>query len=77
MSERINVVHAVWVDDVDLDVLALREATVAHNHISNLRLGSSVMRWCDMQDRGIPICLGVDEAIANDAVNMWSVMKTT
>ena len=28
-------------------------------------------------DKNISVCLGVDEAIADDAVNMWSVMKTT
>lgn len=76
LSERMNVIHAIWVDDADMDLLALRGATVAHNPISNLRLGSGVMRWREMQDRGIPICLGVDEAIADDAINMWSVMKT-
>lgn len=30
----------------------------------------------EMLDRGISVSLGVDEAIADDAVNMWSVMKT-
>jgi 5-methylthioadenosine/S-adenosylhomocysteine deaminase len=27
--------------------------------------------------RGIPICLGTDEAITDDAVNMWNVIKLT
>jgi 5-methylthioadenosine/S-adenosylhomocysteine deaminase len=27
-------------------------------------------------DRGVKICLGVDDAIADDAVNMWPVVKT-
>ena len=30
-----------------------------------------------IRDRGIPIALGVDEAICNDAVDMWNVIKTT
>lgn len=76
LSDRMNVIHAIWVDDADLDLLAASGATVAHNPNSNLRLGSGIMRWRDMQDRGIPLCLGVDEAIADDAINMWSVMKT-
>ena len=76
LSDRMNVIHAIWVDDTDLDLLAASGAVVAHNPNSNLRLGSGIMRWRDMQDRGIPICLGVDEAIADDAINMWSVMKT-
>ena len=30
-------------------------------------------RRCAM--RGMPICLGTDEAIADDAINMWLVAK--
>jgi cytosine/adenosine deaminase-related metal-dependent hydrolase len=33
------------------------------------------MPWRAMRERGIPICLGTDEAIADDAVNMWGVAK--
>ncbi|WP_242679528.1 amidohydrolase family protein [Paracoccus nototheniae] len=76
LSDRMNVIHAIWVDDADLDLLADSKATVAHNPVSNLRLGSGIMPWRAMHDRGIPVCLGVDEAIADDAINMWSVMKT-
>lgn len=76
LSDRMNVIHAIWVDDADLDLLAASGAMVAHNPNSNLRLGSGIMRWRDMLDRGIPVCLGVDEAIADDAINMWSVMKS-
>jgi 5-methylthioadenosine/S-adenosylhomocysteine deaminase len=76
LSERMNIIHAIWVDDQDLDLIAASGAAVAHNPISNLRLGSGVMPFRRMRERGIPICLGVDEAIADDAVNMWSVIKT-
>jgi cytosine/adenosine deaminase-related metal-dependent hydrolase len=76
LSSRMNVIHAIWVDDADLDLIAESGASVAHNPISNLRLGSGVMRLREMLDRQIPVCLGVDEAIADDAINMWSVMKT-
>ena len=33
------------------------------------------MPFRKLRSRGIPICLGTDEAIADDAVNMWSVAK--
>ena len=75
LSERMNVIHAIWVDDADLDLIADAGATIAHNPISNLRLGSGVMPFRSVRDRGIPVCLGTDEAIADDAVNLWSVMK--
>jgi len=76
LSDRMNVIHAIWVSDDDLDLLASSGAAIAHNPNSNLRLGSGIMRWRDIHDRAIPVCLGVDEAIADDAINMWSVMKT-
>ena len=75
LSERLNIIHAIWVDDADLDLIAGAGAVIAHNPISNLRLGSGVMPFRRIRDRGIPICLGTDEAIADDAVNMWAVAK--
>jgi len=76
LSDRMQVIHAIWVDQDDLDLIAQTGANVAHNPNSNLRLGSGVMPLRAMLDRGISVSLGVDEAIADDAVNMWSVMKT-
>ena len=75
LSERMNIIHAVWVNNIDLDIIAEYGACVAHNPSSNLRLGSGIMPLRQMLDRNIPVCLGVDEAIADDSVNMWSVMK--
>jgi cytosine/adenosine deaminase-related metal-dependent hydrolase len=77
LTSRTNVIHAVWVDEQDLDLLAASGATVLHNPVSNLRLGSGVMPWRPMRERGIPMGLGVDEAICNDAVDMWSVVRAT
>jgi 5-methylthioadenosine/S-adenosylhomocysteine deaminase len=76
LSERMNVIHAVWVDDADLDLIAGAGAVIAHNPVSNLRLGSGVMPFRRIAERGIPICLGVDEAICDDSVNLWGVAKT-
>jgi 5-methylthioadenosine/S-adenosylhomocysteine deaminase len=75
LSERMNVIHAVWVDDNDLDLIAESGAVVAHNPVSNLRLGSGVMPFRRIRDRGIAVALGVDEAICDDSVNMWGVVK--
>ena len=75
LSERCNVIHAIWMDDADYDLIAEAGASVAHNPISNLRLGSGVMPFRRLQERGINIALGTDEAIADDSVNMWGVAK--
>ncbi|MBL7490855.1 amidohydrolase family protein [Frankia sp. AgB1.9] len=75
LNARTNVIHAVWTDDADLDLIAAAGAVVVHNPVSNLRLGSGVMPLRAMLDRGIPVALGVDEAICNDAADLWNVVK--
>ncbi|MFB2554341.1 amidohydrolase family protein [Herbiconiux liangxiaofengii] len=76
LSERMNVIHAVWVDDVDLELIAQAGSTIAHNPVSNLRLGSGVAPYRRMLELGIPVSLGVDEAVCDDSVNLWGVVKT-
>jgi cytosine/adenosine deaminase-related metal-dependent hydrolase len=58
-----------------MDLIAEASAVIAHNPICNLRLGSGVMPFRALRARGIPICLGSDEAIADDSINMWAVAK--
>ena len=77
LSERMNVIHSVWVDDDDIGRLARSGAQVIHNPISNLRLGSGIMPFRRLANAGVPIALGTDEAIADDAISMWSVAKLT
>jgi 5-methylthioadenosine/S-adenosylhomocysteine deaminase len=75
LSDRLNIIHAIWIDEADMDLIAGSGAVVAHNPISNLRLGSGVMPFQKLRAKGVPICLGTDEAIADDSVNMWLVAK--
>jgi 5-methylthioadenosine/S-adenosylhomocysteine deaminase len=77
LSNRMNVIHAVWVDDRDLELIADAGATIVHNPISNLRLGSGVAPYRRMRDFGITTALGVDEAICDDSINLWGVVKMT
>ena len=76
LSERLNIIHGIWIDAADMDRIAAAGSVVAHNPISNLRLGSGIMPFRQLRTRGIPICLGTDEAIADDAISMWGVAKT-
>lgn len=75
LREHTNVIHAVWVDEADLDLIAAAGSTVLHNPVSNLRLGSGVMPLRSVLGRGIPVALGTDEAICDDTVNVWTVAK--
>lgn len=75
LDERMMVIHAIWVDDADITLLAASGCTVAHNPICNLRLGSGVMPWRALRDAGIPLCLGSDEMNTDDTANLWAVSK--
>jgi 5-methylthioadenosine/S-adenosylhomocysteine deaminase len=76
LDERMLVMHAIWVDAADIELLRQSACTVAHNPVCNLRLGSGIMPWRRLQEAGVPICLGSDEATVDDSINMWVVAKT-
>ena len=65
------VIHGIWLDDGDLDRIATRGAMVAHHQVSNLKPGSSVMRFSEIAERGISTCLGTDEASADGGGSLW------
>lgn len=75
LTEQAQVIHAVWIDDEDIELLAASGCTVAHNPIANLKLGSGVMPFRRLRDAGINLCLGSDEATVSDGVNMWIVAR--
>lgn len=75
LSPRTTVIHAIWIDEADMDTLADAGASVAHNPISNLRLGSGIMPFRSLKERGVNICLGTDEATTDDSHNLWIVGK--
>ncbi|MGG5818066.1 amidohydrolase family protein [Falsiroseomonas sp. HW251] len=75
LDERMVVIHAIWIDGADMALLAQAGATVAHNPVCNLRLGSGVMPFRALRDAGVPICIGTDEAVADDAINPWAALK--
>lgn len=75
LDARKLVVHAVWIDKNDIALLAESGCSIAHNPISNLKLGSGVMPYRALHDAGVPICLGSDEAAVDDTANMWGVAK--
>jgi 5-methylthioadenosine/S-adenosylhomocysteine deaminase len=75
LNERAQVIHAIWVTEEDMDLLAASGCSIAHNPLCNLKLGSGIMPFRKLKERGINICLGSDEMCSDDAVNMWSVAK--
>ena len=76
LDERMLAIHAIWVDEADMELLAAAACTVAHNPVCNLKLGSGVMPFRRLRRHGIPIALGTDERNTDDTTNVWGAMKT-
>lgn len=75
LDERCQIIHAVWIDEDDLRMLADSGAVVAHNPVCNLRLGSGVMPWRELRNAGVPIAIGTDELCTDDTANLWLAGK--
>lgn len=75
LDERMMVIHAIWVDDADIALLARAGCTVAHNPVCNLRLGSGVMPYLALREAGVPLCIGTDEMNTDDTANLWQAGK--
>jgi cytosine/adenosine deaminase-related metal-dependent hydrolase len=75
LNEQALVIHAIWVDEDDIRLMADSGCSVAHNPVSNLKLGSGAMPFQRLRQAGINICLGNDESSTDDGINLWTVAK--
>lgn len=66
LDERAQIVHAVWVDDSEVDLLRDRNALVVHCPVSNAVLGSGIAPIGKMLQRGVRLRLGTDGSASND-----------
>jgi 5-methylthioadenosine/S-adenosylhomocysteine deaminase len=75
VGPRFSGAHGVWLEDEDIRRLAGAGASVAHNPMSNLRLGSGVARVRAMLKAGLRIGLGTDSASSSDTQNMFEAVR--
>ena len=75
LDDRSVVIHAVWIDDLDIHDLAGSGATVVHSPAGNLRCGSGLMPFRALARAGVPIALCTDEATVEDTSSMWSAAR--
>jgi 5-methylthioadenosine/S-adenosylhomocysteine deaminase len=72
-----QLVHSVWLDDAELDIIAARGASVVHCPTSNMYLASGVARVPEMLARGIPVALASDGPGSNNRQDMFEALKTS
>jgi 5-methylthioadenosine/S-adenosylhomocysteine deaminase len=77
LTPRSMLIHAVWVSEKDIELIARSGASVVHCPGSNLKLGSGIAPVERLRNAGISVGLGTDNNNANDAANMFETMKLT
>ena len=75
LDGRTVMVHCVWVDDDDLDLIAAKGAKVVHNPGANAFLGDGVAPLARMLARGITVCLGTDGGCTNSRQSVFDDMR--
>lgn len=72
---RLLVAHAVHPVGDDVDLLTRPGVTVAHNPVSNLKLGAGIAPLADYLAAGVRVGLGTDSAASNNSLDLFEELK--
>lgn len=74
IDENTLLVHAVWLDDDDINIIAERRASVSHNPESNMKLASGIAPVPSLLKAGVTVGLGTDGCASNNNLDLFSEM---
>lgn len=74
LSERTVLVHGIWLDENERQMLADCGGALVYNPLTNMALGDGVAKIPDLVSRGVPVALGTD---ANNRLNLFDEMRAT
>jgi 5-methylthioadenosine/S-adenosylhomocysteine deaminase len=75
LDKYTQVVHAVWVDEQEMDLLAERQVTVIHCPVSNAVMGSGIAPVSALLKRHVRLRLGTDGPASNDTQDIFETAK--
>jgi 5-methylthioadenosine/S-adenosylhomocysteine deaminase len=74
LDEDTLLVHTIWADDMDIEIIAKRDAKVSHNPSSNMKLASGIAPVVDLLNAGITIGIGTDGCASNNNLDLFQEM---
>lgn len=77
LKPKTSLIHAVWINPREIDILSKSGTTAQHNPWSNLMLGSGVQPVRELLDAGVNVSLGSDGSCSTTTVNMLNVVGIT
>ncbi|MGG6898250.1 amidohydrolase family protein [Rhizobium sp. BR 315] len=75
LRRNTTIAHSVWVSDDDMLLMGEAGVSVAHNAISNLKLGAGIAPVRRLMDAGVTLGLGTDGVSSNDTARIFDVMR--
>ena len=77
LDSRTLLVHAIWLDDADIDIVARSGAAISHAPESAMKLGSGIARIPEFIQAKIRVGLGTDGCASNNNQDMFQEMDIT
>jgi guanine deaminase len=75
LGPRFSAAHAIWIDQDEVELIAAKGGTIAHNPGSNLRLGNGIADIRPVIERGVRVGVGTDGSSSADNQNMFEAMR--
>jgi 5-methylthioadenosine/S-adenosylhomocysteine deaminase len=75
LDARLVAIHAVWLDEGEMDLLAWHDVGVVHCPGANAFLGDGVAPVPELMRRGVRVALGPDGGCANDRQSVFDEMR--
>ncbi|MEM9845076.1 MAG: amidohydrolase family protein, partial [Pseudomonadota bacterium] len=74
LKPRTTIAHSIWVTDADIEMMGDVGCSIAHNVISNQKLGAGVAPVQRLLKAGVNVGLGSDGVSTSDTTRMFAVM---
>lgn len=75
LSKNVVAAHCNHLTEREMGILAGKNVKVAHNPVSNLKLGSGIAPVPQLLKRNVIVSLGTDSSCSNNSSDMFEVMK--
>ncbi len=74
LDENTLLIHCVWINDKDIEIIAARNASVSHNPESNAKLAVGIAPAPKLLKAGITVGLGTDGCASNNNLDLFHEM---
>jgi len=76
LDQNTLIVHGIWLDNNDIEIIAKRRSRVSHNPQSNMKLASGIAPVPNLLTAGVTVGLGTDGCASNNDLDLFREMDT-